>query len=492
MASAHVESKDRSNFTTIDIARDIWQGLNLPADALECLNLTGEGNGLPSSFKVGALAQTTIALSALSAALVHSYRTKSIIPRITVPLRHAVTEFRSERYWLLNGNPNPYSFSAVGGVHRTQDGYVRIHDGFPHHRDGAFRLLGLNTDASKQDVAAAALKWKALDLESRGIEKGLVIAALRSFEEWDKSPQAPFVASFPISVKRLHSKTVPGVSPNGSLFQIQRLNVPPTKCLQGLRVLDLSRVIAAPLAGKTLAAHGADVLWVTSPKLPDIPEVDIDIGRGKRTIQLDLHIKEDRETLMDLAQEADVFLQGYRPGALEALGFGPEQIAAVNPSIIYANLSAYGSEGPWSQRRGFDSIVQTGSGLNVAEAEHYGQGNIAQRSLPCQALDHGSGYLLATGISTALYKRSIEGGAWIVDVSLAGTMAYLRSLGQWPGNAGFDCEDIRRPEVIPYLETKNSGFGELKAVSHSAHLDAMEVGWDIMPKKLGSDKPQWL
>jgi hypothetical protein len=492
MVSESAETKDRTEFTAIDIARDIWLGLGLPADALEQLVLTGEGNGIPSSFNIGALAQSTIALSALSAAVVHSFRTKLAVPRITVPLRHAVTEFRSERYWLLDGKPNPYAFSVVGGVHRAQDGYVRIHDAFPHHRDGALRLLGLDEHASKQDVAAAVLKWKALELENKGIGTGLVIAALRSFEEWDRSPQAPFTAKFPVSTKRLNSKTGSEPSPKTTSFQSRSFTILPTKCLQGLRVLDLSRVIAAPLAGKTLAAHGADVLWVTSPNLPDLPEVDIDMGRGKRTIQLDLHLAEDRKVLLNLAREADVFLQGYRPGALEALGFGPEQIAAVNPSIIYANLSAYGSEGPWSQRRGFDSIVQTCSGLNVAEAEHYGQENIAQRPLPCQALDHGSGYLLATGINAALYKRSIEEGAWIVDVSLAGTMAYLRSLGQWPGRTGFEYEEIGRSEAMTYLEQKTSGFGEFQAVSHSAHIDGMQVGWDVMPKRLGSDKPQWL
>lgn len=480
--------------SALDIVRDIWIGIGLPPYALESVNLTGDGLGLPSSFKIGALAQSTITLSALSAALVHTVHMKShIIPRITVPLRHAVTEFRSERYYSINDTPNQYAFSPVGGVHKTQDGYVRIHDAFPHHRDGALKLLGLENNAKKADVAGAVAKWRAIDLENKGIESGLVIGVLKSFEEWDKSTQAPYISKFPVSIRRIDtgsSSFQPAVDTKSFINRLPSQTQ--TKCLQGLRVLDLSRVIAGPLAGKTLAAHGADVLWVTAPHLPDLPEVDVDMGRGKRTVQLDLRTPEDRATLLALARDADVFLQSYRPGALEALGLGPADVAAVNSRIVYANLSAYGTGGPWAGRRGFDSIVQTGTGLNVAEAASFGNDAVAQKTLPCQALDHASGYLLATGINAALWKSSVEGGAWIVDVSLAGTGAYLRSLGQLPGKSGFECEDVTFTEAQEYTEAKESGFGELKAVKHSASIEGMDIGWDVMPKKLGSDKPEWL
>src|ERR1700753_2506143 len=202
---------DRLKFKSADIVRDIWSGLGLPLDALESVNLMENGIGLPSSFKIGSLAQSTITLSALSAALIHTVRMKTGgIPRIRVPLRHAVTEFKSERYYSINDVPNQYAFSPVGGVNKTQDGYVRIHDAFPHHRDGALTLLDLEKNATKQAVAGAVAKWKSMDLEKQGIENGFVIASLRSFEEWDKSPQGPFIPKFPISIKRI--STIPDSS----------------------------------------------------------------------------------------------------------------------------------------------------------------------------------------------------------------------------------------------------------------------------------------
>jgi len=156
-------------------------------------------------------------------------------------------------------------------------------------------------------------------------------------------------------------------------------------------------------------------------------------------------------------------------------------------------MSAFGPTGPWANQRGFDSLVQTCSGMNVSEAEHAGQGEPA-RPMPCQALDHASGYLLATGVIAALYHRAIQGGAWQVDVSLAGTMKYLRSLGQYPGTSGFQCNDYKQQADIPaeYLETRDTGFGRMTAVKHSARISGCEVGWDIMPKPLDSDSAEWL
>jgi len=258
-----------------------------------------------------------------------------------------------------------------------------------------------------------------------------------------------------------------------------------------LKVLELSRVIAAPVAGKTLAAHGADVFWITSPHLPDLPALDRDLARGKRTVHLDLRSEGDHARLRGLAKDADVFIQGYRPGGLTAKGFSPEELASLHLGIIYGSMSAYGPEGPWSQNRGFDSLVQTCSGMNVSEAEHFGEGEVA-RPTPCQALDHAAGYFLAAGISAALYKRATEGGSYAVDVSLAGTMKYLRSLGQYEGKTGLDCWDPSKSEdVEEYLETRETGFGELRAIKHSARVEGAMPGWDVVPKPLGSDRPEW-
>lgn len=234
------------------------------------------------------------------------------------------------------------------------------------------------------------------------------------------------------------------------------------------------------------------MIWITSPLLPDLPDTDIDVSRGKRTVQLDIKQPEDKARLLELISTADVFIQSYRPGSLAAQGLSNEELVAISPGLIIASLNTYGSDGPWSRRRGFDSLVQTCSGINFADAERYGAGEAA-RVLPCQALDHGSGYLLATGIMSALYKRATEGGSYEVKVSLAGVMRYLRSLGQYEGKSGFERKDFKRPdEVSEYLETRQTGFGELRAVKHAARIDGIEVGWQHMPKPLGSDDPVWL
>jgi crotonobetainyl-CoA:carnitine CoA-transferase CaiB-like acyl-CoA transferase len=215
------------------------------------------------------------------------------------------------------------------------------------------------------------------------------------------------------------------------------------------------------------------------------------MGRGKRTVQLDLHVEQDRIKLFKLARDADIFIQGYRPGSLAKLGFSTEDLQRINPRLICASMSAYGPTGPWSSRRGFDSIVQTCTGMNVSEAEHFGNDSPALPT-PCQALDHAGGYFLTTGIMAALYRQSTEGGTYTVDVSLAGVMKYLRSLGQYPGRTGFDCKNITKAEdAMEFMETRSTDFGDLTAVKHSASIEGVEVGWDVMPKPLGSDQPEW-
>ncbi|KAH6719394.1 CoA-transferase family III domain-containing protein [Leptodontidium sp. MPI-SDFR-AT-0119] len=479
---------DRSDFTTHDTIAELWAHLSLPKNALSTLSLPNSDehslSGLPSSFKICHLAQSSIALSALTASLFHSLRNNSQIPKVTVPLLHACLEFNSEKLYTLDGEKANFEggLGLIGPVQKTADGYVRIHDGFPHHVAGALQILGLPLTATREEINSALLKKKSIDLETAAMNSNCVIAALRSYEKWDALPQAQFIPDIPIQLTKL-SPGVPVPPP--------QISGGVDRCLRGIRVLELSRVIAAPVAGRTLAAHGADVLWITSPNLPDIPAVDRDLARGKRTIQLDLTTEQGKSKLIELVKSADVFIQGYRPGSLAPRGFSPSELVKMNPNIVYANMSAYGNQGPWGRKRGFDSIVQTGSGMNISEAEHFGGGEPA-RPMPCQALDHASGYLLATGICAALYKRAIEGGSYEVDVSLAGTMKYLRSLGQFPGKTGFDCRVPDEWEIEAHLETRMSGFGELKALKHSAAVEGYMPGWDFMPKPLGSDEPEWL
>lgn len=474
---------DRSSFTPRDSVEYIWtKNLGLPKAPLDSLDLSDDAGCLPSSFKVEHLAQSTIALSALAAALFQSYRRQRPVPMVSIQAKHACVEFMSERLYVLNGKPATPPWGTIGGLHKTADGFVRMHDSFPNHRENALRILGLPMDASRDDVGKKMLGWRSVQLEDEACRKGAVIAALRSFEEWDALPQAKALSDLPILIN---------CAAVSAPYQTKRSTSINNKCLNGIRVVEMSRVIAAPVAGKTLAAHGADVIWITSPTLPDLPDLDIDLSRGKRTVQLDMKQSADKAKLLSLLHTADVFIQSYRPGSLATQGLSTEELTQANPNLIRASLSAYGPDGPWSQRRGFDSLVQTCSGINVEEANRHG-GSESARVLPCQALDHGAGYLLATGIVAALCKRATEGGSYEVKVSLAGVMKYLRSLGQYEGGSGFDRKDVELDDVDAYLETKQTGFGELRAVSHTTKIDGMQVGWNQMPKPLGSDKPVWL
>ncbi|KAM6509421.1 hypothetical protein FSOLCH5_012422 [Fusarium solani] len=485
---AKVKGHGRSSFTAKHVVEEIWHGLGLPVEAPDSLDLPGDDGKpqLPSSFKIGILAQSSIALSALGAAQIEALRAGSSVPYVQVPAEHSTVEFKSERLYILDGKPTPSPWGPIGGLHKTSDGHVRVHDSFPNHRDGILELMGLPLDATRDQLSQKIASWAAVDLENVALDSKLATYALRSYQQWDSLPQSKALSDSPISLKQLAKGDNKGLSN-------RLLTAQGSGCLRGLRVLDMSRVIAAPLCGKTLAAHGADVIWITSPNLPDLPTMDRDFGRGKRTVQLDIQRPEDKERLLQLVKDCDVFLQGFRPGSLASYGLSPEQLLKVNPNLIFANMSAFGPEGPWSGRRGYDSLVQTCSGMNISEAEHAGKGEAA-RPTPCQALDHAGGYFLATGVIAALYRQAIEGGSWRVDASLAGTMKYLRSLGQYPGATGFEAKDFEKPDDVPqhYYETKDTGFGAMQAIRHSATIKGHQVGWDVMPKPLGSDKAEWL
>ena len=223
-------------------------------------------------------------------------------------------------------------------------------------------------------------------------------------------------------------------------------------------------MIAGPVAGRTLAAHGADVLLISGPDLPSIPWLTIDTGRGKLTSFVELKSEQGRQVLRDLLAEADIFSQGYRPRSIAALGFSPEEAAKINPGIVYVSLSAYGHAGPWAERRGFDSLVQTSTGFNHAEGQAAGVDG--PKELPAQMLDHATGYLMAFGAMMAKARQAREGGSWHVRVSLAQTGQWLWNLGRVAD--GFKTADLKGEAVKPLIEEIPSGFGPLRSVSHSA------------------------
>lgn len=455
-----------------DLAAEAWRGLGLASDALPALDLTGADPALPSSFRVGALAQASLALVGAGAAAVHRMR-GGPAQRVAVDMDHAVAEFRSERLLHCDGAPPGDLWDPLAGAYRTADGWLRVHTNFPHHRDALTALLDCAPE--REAVAAALATREAEAVERDAAGTGAVVAALRPFAAWDAHPQGCALAAEPLIALERIGDAPPERPPLGA------------RPLSGLRVLDLTRVIAGPVAGRMLAAHGAEVLRVTGPHLPALPALDLDTGRGKRATQLDLDRPTDRAALERLAGGADIFLQSYRPGALAARGFGAEALAARRPGVIVADLAAYGFSGPWADRRGFDSLVQTATGFNAAEAA--AAGDDAPRPLPAQALDHGAGALLAFGIQAALLRRARHGGSWRVRVSLARTGLWLRAMGRL--DRGLAAADPDRAAAAPFLEASPSPFGRLYAVAHAARLSATPPAYVRPSVPLDHDGPDW-
>jgi crotonobetainyl-CoA:carnitine CoA-transferase CaiB-like acyl-CoA transferase len=461
-----------------EILCDIWTSAGGDPSALDTVTLTGEEPQLPSSFRVAAAAQASIAVTGLAAAQVWKWRSGQS-QDVAVDMRHAVVECRSERYLRVDGKPPGPTWDAIAGIYKTRDQrFVRLHTNFRHHRDAVCKVL--NCKPERDDVQAALMQWDAEAFETAAYAAGGVVAMMRSHEEWSASPHAKALAELPlVSIEKIGEaapKPWPKTWTKGG-----------DRPLAGVRVLDLSRVIAGPVAGRSLAAHGADVLLISGPDLPAIPWLTIDTGRGKLSSFVELKSEQGRDVFRNLLAHADIVSQGYRPQAIAALGFSPEDAAKINPGIISVSLSAYGHAGPWAERRGFDSLVQTSTGFNHAEGQAAGVDG--PKELPAQMLDHATGYLMAFGAMMAKARQSREGGSWHVRVSLAQTGHWLWNLGRVA--AGFTTEDLKGEMVMPFIEEIPSGFGPLQSVRHSAVLSKTPAFWARPAMPLGSHPPQW-
>jgi crotonobetainyl-CoA:carnitine CoA-transferase CaiB-like acyl-CoA transferase len=444
------------------VLAQLWRDAGFAAAALDDVDLTGAEPVLPSSFAVGTVAQAAIAAVALAAAEIWRLRTGRR-QRVSVDMRRAAIEFRSEHYVSVDGQSPDKIWDDISGLYRCGDGrWVRLHSVLPHHRAGLIKLLGCSED--RAGVQRALDTWQA--------------EASRSLAEWDRHPQSRALAQLPLfSIDKI------GDAP------VLELDAAP-RPLAGLRALDLTRIIAGPVCGRTLAVHGADVLLITAPHLPSVRSLVVDTGRGKLSAPLDLRAASGRDALAALLREAHIFVQGYRPGAIAARGFSPQDAARIRPGIIYVSLSAYGQAGPWAGRRGFDSLVQNASGLNDEEARAFGahEAQAKPKPLPAQALDHGAGYLLAFAALAALKRRMEEGGSWHVQVSLARTGLWLRQLGRIDG---VHCHDPSRADVGDCLVDTASGFGRLTAVRHAADMSETPPYWERPSVPLGTHPAAW-
>jgi len=436
----------------------------------EDVAFTGSDPVFPTPYLVGTAGAAVLGAVGLAASDLWFLRTKRI-QGVTVDVRAAAAAMRSARYLTIDGKPPKELWDPLSGYYPAKDGrWVSIHCNFPNHRDAAMGVLGIpdNCAASRAAAEEASRAWDGLALEE-AIHAAQGCAGLaRAAAEWAQHPHAAAVAVQPLLEIQKIGEAKPEPLPIG------------IRPLSGIRVLDLTRVLAGPTCARTLAEHGADVLKISGAHLPDSGVSEFDTGIGKLSAHLDLRTPAGIDTLRGLLREADVFSQSYRPGALAARGFSPEQAAEIRPGIVYVTLSAWGTAGPWRERRGFDSIVQTVSGMA------YAQGGEKPRLMPVSVIDYVSGYLMAFGAMVALARRAREGGSWLVRVSLART-------GKWIVDRGFfeGFSSVQNPEVKDLLVKTKSPIGEIEHLKPVLQLSKTAPYWERPPVPLGTHKAEW-
>lgn len=413
--------------------RQVWEALGGAAEEIERLAVTGPEVVLRSAFAVTAAGVATVGASLLAAT----------DRPVALDTRALATALRSERYLLRDGRPVGSVFDPLSAFHRTADGWLRLHANYPWHRDAALRVLGCTAGQVPDAIAERA----GVELETALHAAGGIAAAVRTAERWRAETGAPP----PLVERRVVGDAAP-------------------RPVRRPRVLDLTRVIAGPVATRTLAAHGADVLRLDAPDRPEIPLQALDTLPGKRSALLDLH---DTATREELLAGADVLVTGYRPGALDRFGLTPEAIAQRHPGLVVVTVSAWGERGTWGARRGFDSIVQAACGIALEEG--------SPGALPAQVLDHATGYLGAAAVLRELAVQRRDGGTRHVRLALAGTAAWLQGLPR-PGDG-----QVPAVDPGPYLER----VGELTLASPPGTVDGAALRWPAPAPSFGTAEARW-
>jgi hypothetical protein len=451
---------------------EAWKCLGGDPALLSEVSLTGPPDTLPSRLPVTALAQATVGAASAAAIELAALRDQRS-PTARVDSRPVAVAFTSERHLRVDGQPR-IAMDPLSRFWPTADGWVRLHGNYPHHRERLRWALGLSADGVElPDVVARELAQRyALDVERMVTAYGGLAIAVREPEQWRAHPQGVAVSRRALLDLRALGEGEPARLPSVPLLPAS-----------GVRVLDLTRVIAGPVGTRALALLGADVLRVDSPRLPEIPAQHLDTGPGKRSTLLDLDSRADRATFDELVARAHVVVAGYRPGALDRFGLHPAALLERRPGLVVATLSAWGTTGPWAARRGFDSLVQAASGIARVEAA----GGPTPGVLPAQALDHGTGYLIAAAILRALSRQLTHGGAWHAELSLAQTAARLLRHHR-PGDAQ---PHDAAPDPMPWLREVETPFGCVRHALPPFNVDGVPETWARPPVEWGSTPAQW-
>jgi len=466
-----------------------WSALRGDPAMLDAAGFVEEG-ALPAFFPVTDLASATMAAGGLAISELRSHATSTVPASVTVDRRLASMWF----HWSQRpiGWVPPAPWDPIAGDYLASDGWIRLHTNAPHHRKAAERILGEHQD--KAGMAKAVGPWKKAELEQAIVEVGGCAAEMRSLESWAVHPQGIAVASEPLlhwqqmqdEIRRGQSNYSDPL--RGTMRQaISRSTWRPdaTRPLYGLRVLDLTRVLAGPAATRFLAAYGADVLRIDPPTW-DEPGLVTDLTLGKRCARLDLHKQDDRAIFENLLSTTDILVHGYRPDALERLGFGVEARRHLAPGLVDVCLDAYGWTGPWAGRRGFDSLVQMSTG--IADAGMQASGADKPKPLPVQALDHGTGYLMAAAAVRGISERLKTGRGIQARLSLARTAKFLLDHATPNDTTALAAETPA--DLDPWAE--HTTWGEARRVRWPVATDGCEAKWNYTASPLGSSPAEWV
>lgn len=448
-------------------------GLHLPEDVE--VEVDGEDPILPSPHRLGEGAAVARLLTGVGAG--EMWRTRTGRPQsLHVDARHAAASLTSFRHTFVHDESRrrPLDVGAsdarVIGIHATADGrHVQLHGSFT---DGpaVLDVLGLVPGASGEAIAGAVARWDAEALEAALIVRRLCGGVVRTSAEWAAHPQGRALAGRPVVTITQIGDAPARPLPDGD------------RPASGVRVLDLTRVLAGPTVAKTLAEHGADVLHVTGPGLERGGPFEVDTGIGKRQTLLDLDDPAHVDALWDLVAGADVFSQGYRRGAMSRRGLGPEAVAAVRPGIVYVSENCYGPVGPWAERPGWEQLAQAATGMSHREGAPG-----APRLAPAAVNDYTTGYLGAYGAMVALARRAVDGGSWLVEVSLAQTSDWYLRLGD-----DVDPHAVSPLDVSDLLTTSESpDLGTVTHLRPALSMSESEPRWDLPPCELGAHEPTW-
>lgn len=439
----------------------------MPFPNPEGVEYTGSGD-LPSAFRVSDFAAAAIANAGAAIAEFVAQR-QGKAPRVGVDRRLASMWFGMSvrpQNWTY-----PPLWDPVAGDYAAADAWIRLHTNAPHHR--AVALAVLDAPFEKAAVAAAVSRWNADALETAIVERGGAAAAMRSIEAWRVHPQGTAVAGEPLLH---HERHAPGTRP--------AWNVAPARPLDGVRVLDLTRILAGPVATRFLAGYGADVLRI-DPLEWDEASLAPEVTLGKRCARLDLRTRDGKATFETLLAQADVLVHGYRPGALDALGLDAQRRRSIRPELVDVSLDAYGWSGPWRERRGFDSLVQMSSGIAEAGMQRFEKAR--PFPLPVQALDQAAGYLLAATAIRGLTERIATGAGTTARTSLARVALELIALPPAPAADAFAPE--RPSDLSDVIET--TVWGEARRLRAPLTIDGTPMHWDRPAGPLGSSPSSW-